>query len=400
MAPEPDENPSPARRRKILENYRLQKMARSAHAFVRGSAGLFYEYLSEQRGNVPSGPAIWICGDCHSGNLGPLANADGDVEIEIRDLDQTVIGNPAHDLIRLALSLAMAARGSDLPGVVTEKMIEQMIDGYQEALSGRPDLKHRPSSIRLAMKEAVAGSWKKLAKRSIKETRPDIPRGKSFWDLSRREESALKTLVATEEVSHLATLLKSREADSEVAFVDAAYWRKGCSSLGLFRSAALLEVDGDDDHSFCLLDIKQAIKPVAPHQKGAKMPRNSAARVVEGARQLSPFLGNRMIASSLLHREVFIRELLPQDLKLEIEDLKPHEAVTVGRYLAAVVGRAHARQMDTATRNSWRREVGRTKAKFLDGPSWLWTSVLSLIARHETAYLEHCRHYAESTSDR
>ena len=130
------------------------------------------------------------------------------------------------------------------------------------------------------------------------------------------------------------------------------------------------------------------------------MPRNSAARVVEGARQLSPFLGNRMIASSLLHREVFIRELLPQDLKLEIEDLKPHEAVTVGRYLAAVVGRAHARQMDTATRNSWRREVGRTKAKFLDGPSWLWTSVLSLIARHETAYLEHCRHYAESTSDR
>lgn len=49
---------------------------------------------------------------CHLGNLGPVASAEGDVEVEIRDLDQTVIGNPAHDLIPLALSLATAARGS------------------------------------------------------------------------------------------------------------------------------------------------------------------------------------------------------------------------------------------------------------------------------------------------
>ena len=40
------------------------------------------------------------------GNLGPVANPEGDVEIQIRNLDQTVIGNPAHDLIRLGLSLA------------------------------------------------------------------------------------------------------------------------------------------------------------------------------------------------------------------------------------------------------------------------------------------------------
>jgi len=28
------------------------------------------------------------------GNLGPVANAAGQIEIQIRDLDQTVIGNP------------------------------------------------------------------------------------------------------------------------------------------------------------------------------------------------------------------------------------------------------------------------------------------------------------------
>ena len=55
--------------------------------------------------------------------------------IQIRDLDQTVIGNPVHDMIRLGLSLAMAARGSDLPGVTTARMIERMVDGYEAAFA-------------------------------------------------------------------------------------------------------------------------------------------------------------------------------------------------------------------------------------------------------------------------
>ena len=113
-------------------------MAGSAHAYVRGNTQKFYEWLAaSDSSKVPQGPPIWICGDCHVGNLGPIADTDGSIDIEIRDLDQTVIGNPAHDLIRLGLSLAMAARGSDLPGVTTAKMLEQMIEGYEEALGGR-----------------------------------------------------------------------------------------------------------------------------------------------------------------------------------------------------------------------------------------------------------------------
>jgi hypothetical protein len=87
-------------------------------------------------GKVPTGPPIWICGDGHVGNLGQLADAKGRVAIQIRDLDQTVIGNPAHDLIRLGLSLASAARGSDLPGVTTAWILEELIAGYETALGG------------------------------------------------------------------------------------------------------------------------------------------------------------------------------------------------------------------------------------------------------------------------
>jgi uncharacterized protein (DUF2252 family) len=39
-----------------------------------------------------------------------VAAAKGRVKIAIRDLDQTVIGNPAHDLIRLGLSLTSVQR--------------------------------------------------------------------------------------------------------------------------------------------------------------------------------------------------------------------------------------------------------------------------------------------------
>ncbi len=127
--------PAPRDRAEVLTRARNLKMARSAHAYVRGSTAKFYEWLEAGQGTLPTGPSIWICGDCHIGNLGPLADADGKVEIQIRDLDQTVIGNPAHDLVRLGLSLASAARGSDLPGVTTARILEGLIEGCEGALA-------------------------------------------------------------------------------------------------------------------------------------------------------------------------------------------------------------------------------------------------------------------------
>jgi uncharacterized protein (DUF2252 family) len=79
-------------------------MAGSAHAYVWGNTQKFYEWLRKNSSRaIPEGPSIWICGDCHVGNIGPLADSDGKIEIQIRDLDQTVLGNSAHDLVRLAL---------------------------------------------------------------------------------------------------------------------------------------------------------------------------------------------------------------------------------------------------------------------------------------------------------
>ena len=393
----------PADRMPLLMATRNRKMAASAHAYVRGSTARFYEWLeASNRPDLPEGPAVWICGDCHVGNLGPVASVGGKVAIQVRDFDQTVIGNPAHDLIRLALSLAMAARGSDLPGVTTARMLERMIDGYAAAFA--PEAQGEttdasddmPKTVRAVMRQAASRSWKHLADERIEGVEPVIPLGKRFWPLTQRERAAVEQLFDEETLRQLATSLRSRQDGAPVRVMDAAYWRKGCSSLGRLRVAVLVAVDKGKAERHCLMDVKEAIAPAAPRAKSAKMPRDNAERVVTGARSLSPFLGGRMIAARLLEKSVFVRELLPQDLKLEIEQLSCDEAVEVAEFLARMVGRGHARQMDAATREQWLAELRRNQSNSLDAPSWLWNSVVDLVAAHEAAYLQHCRRYALS----
>jgi uncharacterized protein (DUF2252 family) len=385
----------------ILRHRRDAKMARSAHAFVRGNTVKFYEWLETANGrSVPMGPPVWICGDCHVGNLGPVANVKGRVDIQIRDLDQTVIGNPAHDLIRLALSLATAARGSDLPGIVTARMVEEVVEAYRDALSdeyrarasAHPDAK----AVRRVLRQSMRRRWRHLAEERIASVEPSIPRGSKFWHLTPQESGELGILMQSEGVRRLATSLHGRPDDARIEMLDAAYWVKGCSSLGRLRYAVLVAVGGNRkkgsrERTICFLDLKEAVTAAAPRAPGVIMPTDDARRVVAGAKALSPNLGERMLATRFGERPVVVRELLPQDLKLEIDQLTQEEAVTAARYLARVVGEAHARQMDDTDRLKWHAELGKHHSRGLDAPNWLWTSVVDLVASHEAAYLEHCR---------
>jgi uncharacterized protein (DUF2252 family) len=390
----------PGAREAILVNIRNLKMSRSSHAYVRGNTVKFYEWLEAQKnGSLPEGPSVWICGDCHTGNLGPVANAAGRVEIQIRDLDQTVIGNPAHDLIRLGLSLASAARGSDLPGTTTAQMLEQMMAGYaksfERGFNEETDIEE-PKAVQLVSKQAAGASWETLAKERIEDIQPTLPLGRRYWPITKSETREIEKLFQSEELRELATSLRSRKDDASVKLLDAAYWMKGCSSLGRLRYAAILRIGGrkGKGSGFCMMDVKEAAPAAAPRSPGARIPANPAERVVEGARHLSPYLGTRMRASKLLDKPVFVRELLPQDLKIEIERLSPGEATKTAYFLSAVVGKAHSRQMDSSTRKKWLKNLQHSRSKSLDAPSWLWISIVDLLADHERAYLEHCRKYA------
>lgn len=396
---------SPEDRQKVLDSTRNLKMARSAHAYVRGNTVKFYEWLeSSSRGKLPEGPLVWICGDCHVGNLGPLADAKGRVQVQIRDLDQTVVGNPAHDLIRLGLSLASAARGSDLPGVITARIVEELVVGYQEALSAdfesATNKSHRPKRIQSLLAQATRRRWRHLAEERLDTVKPTIPLGKRFWTLAVEERSALSRMFADDSVRPTLAALRGRPKDDPIEMVDAAYWMKGCSSLGRLRYAAILRLGQGKDSRLCLVDVKEGTAAAAPRADNVEMPHDNAIRVVTGAKALSPNLGERMVAAKLLGKAVVVRELMPQDLKIEIHQLMHDEAKSLARYLAGVVGRAHGRQMKSSQRRAWRSDLGKSNKVSLNAPSWLWTSVVELLSLHEAAYLDHCRRYALADTTR
>lgn len=382
----------------ILTAARNLKMARSVHAYVRGNTLKFYNWLeaSSVAADIPKGPPIWICGDCHVGNLGPIADAEGRVAFQIRDLDQTVIGNPALDLVRLGLSLETAARSSDLPGVTTANMIEAMARSYGRALvDGRGTKSPEPETVRTVRKRAIARHWRHLAAERIDGIDPDLPLGKRFWKLSDEERLAIDQLFEEPGVRERALDLADLGSKARVRVVDAAFWKKGCSSLGNLRYAVLLgfrEKGGDE--FLGLVDIKEAVASIAPTHPGAKMPKDHAERVVAGALALAPNLGSRMVAAHLLGRPVVLRELKPQDLKLELEQFSRKEAVRAAAYLAFVVGRAHARQLDDEQRKTWAEQFGSGQDTMIDAPSWLWESIVDLAGTHEIGYLDHCRAYA------
>jgi uncharacterized protein (DUF2252 family) len=389
--------PSPEQRADLLDHTRALKMARSAHAYVRGNTRKFYEWLADDTASkrIPVGPQVWICGDCHLGNMGPIVDRDGAVEVQIRDLDQAVIGNPAHDLIRLGLSLATAARGSDLPGITTARMVEEMVEGYGAALRDPgDDAGPEPDAVRSVRRRALGRRWRHLARERLDDIEPTIPLGAKFWPLEAQERDGVARLVEDRRVAELIVGLDGRSGARKVGLVDAAYWMKGCSSLGLMRVAAIAALREGKRTDHALIDVKQAVASLAPAAKGAAMPDDPAERVVAAARALSPYLGGRMVAGRLLDHSVFVRELAPQDLKLEVEQFSRGQAVKAARYLSFVVGKAHARQMDDATRHDWALTLDSGRNHAIDAPSWLWDSIVALAGRHETGYLDHCRRFA------
>jgi uncharacterized protein (DUF2252 family) len=244
--------------------------------------------------------------------------------------------------------------------------------------------------VQEVMRSALNRRWRHLAEERIEDVTPHIPLGSKFWPLTKEERNQLKAMFEDQKERDFLQLLTRTKKQKDVVMEDAAYWVKGCSSLGRVRYAALVKTG----KCHRLIDVKAATKAAAPHARKAKMPPNNAERVVAGARHLSPFLGERMVATSMGGHQVVVRELRPQDIKFELSRLNQRQAVLTAKLFAGVVGKAHGRQMKDETRAAWKKELENGHTKSLEAPSWLWNSVVELVAVHEASYLRHCRRFA------
>ena len=122
------------------------------------------------------------------------------------------------------------------------------------------DKSRRPADIQKLLEQSVRRRWHYLAEERLDTVEPVIPIGKTFWALSRQERAGLRDLFEHPDVQTMITELQGRDGGDKVSMVDAAYWMKGCSSLGRLRYAAMLRVGTGEDSTLCLVDIKKVLQ--------------------------------------------------------------------------------------------------------------------------------------------
>ncbi|WP_030683782.1 DUF2252 domain-containing protein [Streptomyces sp. NRRL B-1347] len=124
---------------------KFRKMAASAFAFYRGTAGLFYHDLErEQAGRdgegTHSGPylddrtgRVWIHGDLHAENFGTYMDSQGRLIFNVNDFDEAYVGPFTWDLKRFAASLALIGYTKAL----SDEQITGLVRTYAAAYRGR-----------------------------------------------------------------------------------------------------------------------------------------------------------------------------------------------------------------------------------------------------------------------
>src|SRR5215475_4819576 len=121
-----------------LLNRKIQRMRASGLGFLRGSAPLFYEIL-RARPELAAGPSGqgWLAGDLRVENFGayrpePLGAIDR-VVFDINDFDDAFRGPWRLDVLRLATSFILLARGRGLGGADALALAEHLIAAHELA---------------------------------------------------------------------------------------------------------------------------------------------------------------------------------------------------------------------------------------------------------------------------
>lgn len=318
------------------------RLSPSPHAFLRGSAPLFYEILSRrpELGAGPEGDG-WIVGDMHLENVGAYRDAGDDVVFGLDYFDEAAQGPLRLDVLRLAVSVLLAARGIRVPGREAITELEHLIGAYLKALAGGPP-PPRPAVVSSLLLQARDRNKREL----LDERAPLGPagkrrfaRGERYLDLPPELEARVPALLAAY-VAALGDHAPGRA--SEWAVEDAALRAAGIGTLGVVRIAMLVRDHAGDPR---LVELKEAKQPSIERLAGLPTQAftHPGERVVEAARALLSSPPRHLAAVALDGRSFAGRRLFPQEDKLTVDSITSpaalDERVTL---IGHLLGAAHA----------------------------------------------------------
>lgn len=298
---------------------RRARLLASPHAFFRGSARLYYELLAEQPTLLEGPPGEgWIVGDMHLENVGVWRR--GEMVFDVNDVDEAAVGPRRLDVLRLLVSVLLAARdiGVDPVGPNAVRLARAALAAY-----ARPPSPVLPPPLRRLTDRAEDRSTSDLLddRAPRVDGRRRFVRGDRYLDLPAGLRRRVPGLV--------------KAWPGEV--VDAAWRVAGTGSLGVTRIAVLVERDDGEER---LLDLKEASTPATAILPCVTVPEGTpASRVIAAsAALLGPSSPDLVAVSDTL----VARRLRPQEDKLAASRFG-EDAVAVVRTIAGRLRRAHDR---------------------------------------------------------
>lgn len=323
------------------------RMTTSAFAFLRGSAGLFYEILraAPELGRGPEGRA-WLTGDLHVQNFGAFRtddDRDGETVVVFgpNDFDEACVGPVRLDLVRLATSWLVSLDEHAISSSARVETCRALLEGWDRGAHGSARSRTPPVIAQLVdrveqrtkasmLASFVRGSPRKRA----------LLRGEKLWPVSRPLARAVQEALGRYARAHCKS---SGGALEHFEVRDVVRRVAGTGSLGAERFAVL--TTGGPNGAW-LFDVKEeAARSATKLSTGGGRGAERVARGIEHAALAPP----RMLGTSVLEHprgarlSVLVRRLSPQEDKLDPAEVPVEELGGVAEHLGWLAGRMHRR---------------------------------------------------------
>ncbi len=356
---------SNAGRVSALVPFRAGRMLRSPFAFLRGSAGLMAHDLAQ----LPStGLRVQACGDCHVMNFGLFATPERALVFDLNDFDETLPAPWEWDVQRLAVSAAVSARESGLPGHSARDAAATCVRSYREHLRAyaqasplevwytRLDV---DELVELAPTSGARAMRKKLARtargRVAEALFPKIATSVAGQTRLVDEEPLLFHVPAADAEARVREgLLAYRGSlpdERRVLFdryqlVDFAAKVVGIGSVGTRCHVGLFL--SNDGHPL-ILQFKEASRSILEPYAGKSAHDNAGERVVVGQRLMQSSSDIFLGWAKARGRDFYVRQLRDMKLTVPIELASASQLVRHSEICGWSLARAHAKAGDAAT---------------------------------------------------
>jgi uncharacterized protein (DUF2252 family) len=329
---------------------KYRAMSKSAFAFFRGSAHLFWEDLGARRRALPNSPLVWVCGDLHLENFGSFQGNNGLSYFDLNDFDEAVLAPACWEVSRFVACVFVAAPSLGLSRAEANDLVKVFLSAYQAALAD--------GKARWIERATATGMVRTLLDRVGGRKRAMLIDSRTNWENGERriridgQHALSATDGQRQEVKRwLDKFARSQPDPGFFKILDVARRVAGVGSLGLDRYVVLVRGDGGRDGN-ALLDAKQeAPSCLARFERVRQPPWKSEPDRVVSIQQRMQAIAPAMLDAVRIGRGGYVlRELQPTSDRLSLEDARGNSrhlrsaAKAMGRVTAWAQLRSSGRQ--------------------------------------------------------